>query len=49
MWASAGAFAAGGVGVSVIAVFLVLGIGWEMIRRRTGVSVGNKASDADWK
>jgi hypothetical protein len=34
MRASAGTFAAGGVGVSVIGVFLVLRIGWEMLARR---------------
>jgi hypothetical protein len=34
MWASAGAYAAGGVGVSLVSAFLVLRIGWEAVGRR---------------
>ena len=49
MWASTGAFAAGGVGVSLVGVFLVLRIAWDVVRRRMGVTVADKASDEDWK
>jgi hypothetical protein len=34
MWASAGAYAAGGVGVAVVGVFLVIRIWWEMMARK---------------
>ena len=36
-------------GVSLVGVFLVLRIAWEVVRRRMGVTVGDKASDEDWK
>jgi len=34
MWGSAGAYAAGGIGVSLVGGFLVLRIGWEVVARR---------------
>ena len=34
MWASAGAYAVGGIGVGLVSAFLVLRIGWEVIARR---------------
>jgi len=49
MRASAGAFAAGGVGMSVIGLFLILRIGWEVIRRRVSIIPREKGSDEDWK
>ena len=49
MLAAAGAFAAGGIAVALVGLFLVLRIGWEVLRRRLSASGLGKASDEDWK
>ena len=34
MWASTAAYATGGLGVSLVSLFLVLRIGWEVLARK---------------
>jgi hypothetical protein len=49
MFASAGAYACGGVGVAIVSMFLVMRIVWELLSRqvRTSKAAQRTAAD-DW-